>query len=93
MQGINCNSGDLEVLDTLQEEKVIHRHRKCKSCGAKFYTTEQVVPSDKVAPLFTAWQRERSRKHRAKKKGLTYEPTITGANAPTVPKKPTSPLF
>ena len=90
---LNCNSTNLEVLDTLQEERAIYRHRKCKDCGTKFYTTEQAVPADTVAPLFTAWQRERSRKHRAKKKGLSYEPAITGANAPTVPKKPTSPLF
>lgn len=90
---INCNSTNLEVVDTLQAEREIHRSRKCKDCGFKFYTTESVVPSEKVAPLFAEWQRERTRKSRAKKKGLVYEPTVTGANAPTIPKKPTSPLF
>lgn len=89
----SCNSSNIEVGDTLHGEREIYRTRKCKDCGFKFYTTESVVSSEKLAPLFTEWQRERSRKCRAKKKGLDYEPTVTGANAPTVPKKPTSPLF
>ena len=87
----NC-SGSISVLDTLNSETEIYRHRKCQDCGFKFYTIESAVPSERVAPLFTEWQKERSRKHRAKKRGLVYEPAVTG-NTKAVPKKPTSPLF
>lgn len=83
-----------EVEDTITSTKYIYRHRKCRNCGADFFTEEVIVATEKVKPLFTEWSRERSRKARAKKKGFEYEPKFSDGreNAPA-PKKPTNPLF
>lgn len=73
---------------------VNYRQRKCKECGFKFYTKESVCDTAEAKPMFDEWIRERSRKHRAKKKGMTYDPTFQdGREQSIAPKKPTSPLF
>ena len=52
------------------------------------------MPSDEAQPLFTEWTRERSRKARAKKKGVEYNVKFEdGREKPVTPKRPTSPLF
>lgn len=86
--------GDISVLETINQPKVTLRYRKCEVCGFKFYTKEEIVPADTVKPVFDEWTRERSRKCRAKKKGVDYEVRfIDGREKPAPPKKPTSPLF
>ena len=83
-----------EVEDTITSPQHIYRHRRCKNCGADFYTDEVIVDTEKVKPLFTEWSRERSRKARAKKKGFDYDPKFTdGRENISAPKKPTNPLF
>lgn len=89
----NCG-GEISVLETINQPKDILRQRKCSVCGFKFYTKESVVPADTVKPVFDEWLRERSRKCRAKKKGVEYEVSFTdGREQPVTPKQPTSPLF
>ncbi len=89
----NC-SGEVGVMDTISSQQVNYRSRKCNECGFKFYTTEKVCAEEEAKPLFTEWTKERSRKHRAKKKGLIYEPSFTDGREQAVkPKKPTNPLF
>ena len=89
----SCN-GEISVLETINQPKSILRQRKCNECGFKFYTKEDVVPSESVKPVFDEWLRERSRKCRAKKKGVEYEVSFADGREKTViPKKPTSPLF
>lgn len=86
--------GDISVLETINQPKATLRYRKCDVCGFKFYTKEEVVPADSVKPVFDEWMRERSRKCRAKKKGVDYEVKFEDGREQTVaPKKPTSPLF
>ena len=87
-------SGEISVLETINQPKDILRQRKCNECGFKFYTRESVVPSEEVKPVFDEWVRERSRKCRAKKKGVNYEVRFAdGREQPFTPKQPTSPLF
>ena len=89
----SCN-GEVSVLETINQTKATLRQRKCGVCGLKFFTKEEVVPSDTVKPIFDEWLRERSRKCRAKKKGEEYEPSFSdGREKPVEPKQPTSPLF
>ena len=89
----NCD-GEIGVDDTISSNRVNYRSRKCKVCGFKFYTKEEVCREEEAKPLFTEWTKERSRKARAKKKGLVYEPTFADGREKTViPKKPTNPLF
>ena len=89
----NCNAR-ADVVDTITSVQSILRIRKCGNCGAKFYTEETIVPEEKVKPLFTEWSKERSRKHRAKKKGYEYDVKFTdGREEISTPKKPTNPLF
>lgn len=93
---MNCPScnGNVEVQETINQQKATLRYRKCADCGYKFYTKEEVVPADTVKPVFDEWIRERSRKCRAKKKGIDYEVKFEdGREQPVIPKKPTSPLF
>lgn len=86
--------GEISVLETINQPKDILRQRKCNVCGCKFYTKEEIVPAETVKPVFDEWIRERSRKCRAKKKGVEYEVSFAdGREQPIVPKKPTSPLF
>jgi len=93
MYCIVCNART-EVEDTITSTQNTYRHRRCRNCGADFFTDEVVVPSEKIKPLFTEWSRERSRKSRAKKKGFDYDPKFSdGRENIQVPKKPTSPLF
>jgi transcription elongation factor Elf1 len=89
----SCN-GSISVLETINQQRATYRQKKCDVCGMKFYTKEEVASVDEAKPLFDEWIRERSRKCRAKKKGLEYEPTFQdGREQPVIPKKPTSPLF
>ena len=89
----NCD-GEISVLETINQQRFTYRQRKCEMCGFKFYTKEEVCSSEEAKPLFDEWIRERSRKCRAKKKGLIYEPTFAdGREQQIIPKKPTSPLF
>ncbi len=89
----SCN-GEISVLETINQQKATLRYRKCDVCGFKFYTREEVAPSEQVKPYFDEWIRERQRKCRAKKKGVEYEVSFgDGREKPIVPKKPTSPLF
>lgn len=89
----NCD-GTIKAEDTISSNKINYRHRKCLDCGFDFYTKEEVCPEEEAKHLFTEWSRERSRKARAKKKGLVYEPAFSdGREKPVVPKRPTSPLF
>lgn len=93
---MNCPScnGNVEVQETINQQRATLRYRKCTDCGYKFYTKEEVVPAETVKPAFDEWIRERSRKCRAKKKGIDYEVRFEdGREQPVVPKKPTSPLF
>jgi len=88
-----CN-GSVSVMETINQPKATLRYRKCEVCGFKFYTKEDVVPSEEVKPVFDEWLRERSRKCRAKKKGVEYEVSFEdGREKSVAPKKPTSPLF
>ena len=88
-----CNA-KMEVEDTIQSNKNVYRHIKCKNCGGDYYTEETIVQTEKVKPMFTEWSRERSRKSRAKKKGFEYDPKFSdGREERSAPKKPTSPLF
>ena len=89
----SCN-GEISVLETINQQKVTYRQRKCNECGMKFYTKEEICSSDEAQPLFTEWVRERQRKHRAKEKGEQYEVSFAdGREKQVAPKKPTSPLF
>ena len=89
----NCD-GQISVLETINQQRVTYRQRKCEVCGFKFYSREEVCSVEEAKPLFDEWIRERSRKCRAKKKGIYYEPTFAdGREQPVTPKKPTSPLF
>ena len=89
----NC-SGDITVMETINQNTATYRQRKCNVCGFKFFTKESVVSSDEAQPLFTEWTRERSRKARAKKKGVEYNVKFEdGREKPVTPKRPTSPLF
>ena len=67
----NCSS-EIEVQETINQSDATWRQKKCKLCGFKFFTKETVCSSDEAQPLFTEWTRERSRKSRAKKKGIDY---------------------
>lgn len=88
-----CN-GDVSVQETINQPRATLRYRKCEVCGCKFYTKEEVVVADSVKPIFDEWIRERSRKCRAKKKGVEYEVKFEdGREKPVTPKQPTSPLF
>lgn len=90
----NCGSDNISVLETINQPKATLRQRRCGECGVKFYSKEEVTPSDDVKPVFDEWIRERSRKCRAKKKGEDYEVKFEdGRQQQAVPKKPTSPLF
>lgn len=90
----SCESDKISVQETINQPKATLRQRKCDSCGAKFYTKEIVVDADEVKPVFDEWLRERSRKCRAKKKGVDYNVKFAdGREQPAVPKQPTSPLF
>lgn len=94
MYCINCGSDENSVLETINQPKATLRQRKCAVCGIKFYTKEEVVSPEGVKPVFDEWIRERSRKCRAKKKGVDYEVSFAdGREQPVTPKKPTSPLF
>lgn len=89
----SCNA-EVSVLETISQQKIIWRQRKCNGCGNKFYTKEMLCSADEAKPLFDEWIRERSRKCRAKKKGVEYEVKFAdGREQPVIPKKPTSPLF
>jgi hypothetical protein len=89
----NCE-GYIEVQETINQNDTTWRQKKCKLCGFKFFTKESVCSSDEAQPLFTEWTRERSRKSRAKKKGLDYEVKFAdGREKEVIPKRPTSPLF
>lgn len=89
----SCN-GEISVLETIGQQKIIWRQRKCNVCGNKFYTKETMCSADEAKPLFDEWIRERSRKCRAKKKGVEYEVKFAdGREQQVKPKKPTSPLF
>ena len=90
----NCNSDDVKVLDTISRKDDIYRQKKCNACGRKFFSKEIYVNNDEAAPLFTEWCRERSRKARAKKKGMEYDVKFEdGRQNPIEAKQPTSPLF
>lgn len=90
----NCGSDNLAVMETINQPETTLRQRKCSDCGFKFYTKEIVVPADTVKPVFDEWIRERSRKCRAKKKGINYDVRFEdGREQPVTPKKPTQPLF
>lgn len=89
----DCN-GSISVLETINQPKATYRQRKCDVCGKKFYSKEEICPSEEAKPLFDEWIRERSRKSRAKKKGMDYEVKFAdGREQPVTPKQPTSPLF
>ena len=89
----NCD-GSVEVQETINQTRCTYRQRKCLNCGFKFYSKEEVCDESEAAPLFREWIRERSRKSRAKKKGIDYEVSFAdGREKPVTPKKPTSPLF
>jgi len=89
----DCN-GNVSVQETINQQRATYRQRRCDVCGKKFYTKEEICTVDEAKPLFDEWVRERSRKCRAKKKGIEYEPTFAdGREQPVTPKKPTSPLF
>lgn len=89
-----CGNKETSVLETINQPKATLRQKKCPVCGYKFFTREEPVPIDTVKPVFDEWLRERSRKSRAKKKGVDYEVSFAdGREQPVTPKKPTSPLF
>lgn len=89
----NCN-GEITVSETINQTLCTYRQKKCTECGFKFFTKEIVCSSDEAQPLFTEWTRERSRKHRAKKKGVNYDVKFAdGREQEIIPKRPTSPLF
>jgi hypothetical protein len=89
----NCE-GDITVQETINQPRATYRQRKCNVCGFKFFSKETICPSDEAQPLFTEWTRERSRKSRAKKKGLNYDVKFEdGRENKPEPKRPTSPLF
>lgn len=93
---MNCPScnGAVSVQETINQPKATLRYRKCDICGFKFYTKEEAVSAEEVKPVFDEWVRERSRKCRAKKKGVEYDVSFEDGREKTVaPKKPTSPLF
>lgn len=86
--------GEISVLETINQPKATWRYRKCNECGNKFYTREDVISPEEAKPLFDEWIRERSRKSRAKNKGMEYNVKFAdGREKPITPKKPTSPLF
>ena len=88
-----CN-GEVSVQETINQQNATLRYRKCNECGNKFYTKESIVATDTVKPVFDEWIRERSKKCRAKKKGMEYNVRFEdGREQPVAPKKPTSPLF
>lgn len=89
----NCD-GDITVMETINQPRATYRQRKCNVCGFKFFTKETVVSNEEAQPLFTEWTRERSRKSRAKKKGLEYNVKFEdGREQAVTPKRPTSHLF
>ena len=89
----NCN-GQIETSETINQSLYTYRQKRCKECGFKFFTKESVCSSDEAQPLFTEWTRERSRKHRAKQKGVEYNVRFEdGREKAVTPKRPTSPLF
>lgn len=89
----NCES-NTETQETIKQRQAVYRQHKCKFCGFKFFTKESVVSSDEAQPLFTEWTRERSRKHRAKKKGEEYNVSFEdGRENRPEPRLPISPLF
>jgi hypothetical protein len=47
MQCPKCNAGS-SVFTTVQLDKEVKRHRKCKACGGNFVTIESVVESAPV---------------------------------------------
>lgn len=90
----NCESDNIQVQETINQPKATLRYRKCLDCNTRWYTKESVVPAEEVKPVFDEWVRERSRKCRAKKKGVDYEVSFAdGREQSVTPKKPTSPLF
>lgn len=93
MRCISCN-GEVSVMETINQQRATYRQRRCNECGMKFYTKEEVCPSEEAQPLFAEWVRERQKKHRAKEKGINYEVSFAdGREKSVAPKKPTSPLF
>lgn len=93
MNCITCGA-ETEVSDTITSNGITYRRRRCKNCKGKFFTKEIPVKDDECKQLFTEWSRERSRKHRAKKKGLEYNPTFSdGREKKVEPKMPTRSLF
>ena len=92
----NCNS-DLEVKETINQPNYTWRQKRCKECGYVFFTKEAVCESmdaTEASRLFKEWTKERSRKARAKKKGINYEVSFEdGREQKIIPKRPTSPLF
>lgn len=89
----NCNA-EVSVVDTINQEKATYRQKKCKECDFKFFTKETICKPEEAQPLFTEWTRERSRKSRAKKRGVDYEVKFKdGRENKPEPKRPTSPLF
>lgn len=44
MQCPKCNAGS-SVFTTVQLDKEVKRHRKCKACGSNFVTIESVIES------------------------------------------------
>lgn len=90
----NCNSDNVEVKETISQPYNTYRQKKCKECGFVFYTKESACEESEAKPLFQEWTKERSRKARAKKKGITYEVSFEdGREKKIIPKRPTSPLF
>jgi hypothetical protein len=47
MQCPKCNAGS-SVSTTVQLDKEVKRHRKCKACGSNFITIESVIESSPV---------------------------------------------
>lgn len=89
----NCY-GDIKTDETISGLKANYRQKKCTGCGFKFYTKEAVVEPDECESMFKEWSRERSRRARAKKKGVSYDFQFAdGRQNKPEPKRPTSPLF
>ena len=89
-----CGSDKISVLDTISRQKDTLRRRKCDACNTKFFTQENITDSEDIARVFSEWSKERTRKYRAKQKGVEYEVSFAdGREKPATPKKPTSPLF
>lgn len=93
MNCITCG-GETRVDETILSKGIIYRKRKCTNCNQRFFTKEMPVKDEECKQLFTEWSRERSRKSRAKAKGIEYEPTFSdGREKKVEPKMPTRRLF